>query len=155
MDIGNRLREERERLGMTQEVFGALGGVLKRALIRYESGERYPDAAFLRGVSAVGVDVLYVLTGQRTPKVPSLDALPEDERVLLSGYRLCNAQAKHHLLQSATLLAAGLPSAPSTSHSGMNMSDVGDGNVQIGSIGGSYSAIPPKPSPRSKPKKTK
>ena len=65
MDIGTRLREERERLGMTQEGFGQAGGVLKRALIRYEKGERMPDATFLAAIAAAGADVLYILTGQR------------------------------------------------------------------------------------------
>ena len=66
MDIGTRLREERERLGMTQEGFGQAGGVLKRALIRYEKGERMPDATFLAAIAAAGADVLYILTGQRS-----------------------------------------------------------------------------------------
>ena len=66
MDIGTRLREERERLEMTQEEFGQAGGVLKRALIRYEKGERMPDAAFLAAIAAAGADVLYILTGQRS-----------------------------------------------------------------------------------------
>ncbi len=65
MDIGTRMREERERLGMTQEELGQIGGVLKRALIRYEKGERMPDAAFLAAIAAAGADVLYILTGQR------------------------------------------------------------------------------------------
>ena len=65
MDIGMRLREERDRIGMTQEAFGQAGGVLKRALIRYEKGERMPDAEFLAAIAAAGADVLYVLTGQR------------------------------------------------------------------------------------------
>ena len=59
------MREERERLGMTQEELGQIGGVLKRALIRYEKGERMPDAAFLAAIAAAGADVLYILTGQR------------------------------------------------------------------------------------------
>ena len=66
MDIGTRLREERERLGLTQEGFGQAGGVLKRALIRYEKGERMPDATFLAAIAAAGADVLYILTGQRS-----------------------------------------------------------------------------------------
>ena len=66
MDIGTRLREERDRLGMTQEGFGQAGGVLKRALIRYEKGERMPDATFLAAIAAAGADVLYILTGQRS-----------------------------------------------------------------------------------------
>ena len=40
MSIFLRLREERERLGFSQEAFGVLGGVQKRAQINYEKGER-------------------------------------------------------------------------------------------------------------------
>jgi hypothetical protein len=50
-------------------------------------------------------------------------------------------------------MGALLSAVPTSAASGgMNMSNLGDGNVQIGSIGGSYSAAPPKPSPRKKTK---
>jgi transcriptional regulator with XRE-family HTH domain len=67
--IGERLREERERLGLSQPAFAEVGGVQKRAQINYEKDERHPDAAYLAAVAAAGVDVLYVLTGQRTEAV--------------------------------------------------------------------------------------
>lgn len=60
---GERLREERERLGLSQSAFGELGGVLKRAQINYEKGERQPDAAYLSAIADAGADVLYILTG--------------------------------------------------------------------------------------------
>lgn len=66
MSTGQRLREERERLGLNQVDFGAVGGVKKVAQINYEKGERQPDAAYLSAVAAAGVDVLYVLTGVRS-----------------------------------------------------------------------------------------
>ncbi|HBO9342665.1 helix-turn-helix domain-containing protein [Pseudomonas aeruginosa] len=65
--IGERLREERERKGMNQSSFAEVGGVQKRAQINYEKDERHPDAAYLAAIAAAGVDVLYVLTGQRAP----------------------------------------------------------------------------------------
>lgn len=108
MDIGARLREERERLEMTQEALGHAGGVLKRALIRYEKGERMPDAAFLAAIAAAGADVLYILTGQRAGGAPSVPALDTAEQVLLDSYRRCGATAKQNLIQTAALLSAGL-----------------------------------------------
>ena len=66
MNIGERLREEREKIGYSQEKLGAIGGVQKRAQINYEAGERQPDAAYLRGVAQVGIDVQYVLLGVRS-----------------------------------------------------------------------------------------
>lgn len=151
MSIGERLREERNRLGMSQPNFAALAGTTKQTLFSWESGKTAPDGFQMTALSAHGVDLLYVLTGQRTPTAHPADALPEDERRLLNGYRLCAPEAKQHLIQSAALLAAGV-SSPAAAPGGMNMSNLGDGNVQIGSIGGSYSAVPPKPSPRKKTK---
>lgn len=60
-----RLKEERERLRMSQEGFGVLGGVTKRTQAYYESGERTPDATYLAGIAGGGVDVNYVITGER------------------------------------------------------------------------------------------
>ncbi|UZT80640.1 helix-turn-helix transcriptional regulator [Ectopseudomonas chengduensis] len=65
--FGDRLRMERERLGLNQEGLGEIGGVKKLAQINYEKGKRHPDAEYLAAVAAAGVDVLFVLTGQRTP----------------------------------------------------------------------------------------
>jgi transcriptional regulator with XRE-family HTH domain len=61
--IGNRLKEERARLGITQEKMALAGGVQKRAQARYESGERCPDGHYLARVAELGADVNYILTG--------------------------------------------------------------------------------------------
>ena len=92
MDIGTRLREERERLGMTQEGFGQAGGVLKRALIRYEKGERMPDATFLAAIAAAGADVLYILTGQRSGVAAAAPVAAEPPAAQLSRRALAVAQ---------------------------------------------------------------
>lgn len=66
-NIGERLREERERLGMSQAAFGQLAGVKKNAQFNYEAGHRSPDSEYLSAVARHGADVLYILTGRRTP----------------------------------------------------------------------------------------
>ncbi|WP_080762412.1 helix-turn-helix domain-containing protein [Chromobacterium violaceum] len=66
--IGDRLREERERLGLNQTDFAALGGVGRKSQFNYEESERQPDAAYLAAISVAGADVLYILTGQRQGK---------------------------------------------------------------------------------------
>lgn len=107
----DRLREERERLGLSQEKFGAAGGVQKRAQINYENGERKPDAEYLELVAKLGVDVVYLVTGERDPA-----ALDTSERLLLDRYRACPDAARQHLLQTAVLLASGLaPAGPAPS----------------------------------------
>lgn len=52
--IGSRLREERERLKLTQRAFGEFGGVEPNAQGKYESGERAPKADYLAAVAAQG-----------------------------------------------------------------------------------------------------
>ena len=105
MNISDRLREERERLGLNQVEFGAVGGVKKLAQINYEKGERHPDSAYLAAIAAAGADVLYILTGERSSAQPAHDAA---EQVLLDSYRRCSSQARQNLIQTAALLAAGL-----------------------------------------------
>lgn len=97
--IGERLREERERLGFNQTAFGAIGGVQKQAQLKYEKGERFPDASFLEAVSKVGADVQYIVTGQR-----SAQALTGDEEQLLTLFRAAPLAVKASALAG---LAAG------------------------------------------------
>lgn len=87
--IGQRMREERERLQLSQEAFGKLGGVARVAQFNYERDERRPDAEYLSAVAAVGVDVLYVVTGERTPPRDGGVSLSHDEGELLAMYRAC------------------------------------------------------------------
>ncbi|MBB3272950.1 transcriptional regulator with XRE-family HTH domain [Pseudomonas sp. OG7] len=83
--FGPRLREERERLGMTQRVFGEIGGVEPNAQGKYESGERTPRVDYLAALSVRGVDALYVLSGIRSPA--QLEGLSTDESGLLGAFR--------------------------------------------------------------------
>ncbi|KVH68805.1 transcriptional regulator [Burkholderia cepacia] len=84
--IGNRLKDERMRIGLSQAEFAALGGLGKQAQLNYESGARSPDANYLAALAKVGVDPLYVITGERAH--PS--TVPEDEAALLEGFRQLN-----------------------------------------------------------------
>ncbi|WP_171052544.1 XRE family transcriptional regulator [Ruegeria sediminis] len=71
--VGARLKEERERLGLSQIAFADLGGVKKHAQINYESDRRKPDSSYLSLISKEGADVLYILTGKRVdaPRNPT------------------------------------------------------------------------------------
>ncbi|WP_414705744.1 helix-turn-helix domain-containing protein [Pseudomonas sp.] len=82
--IGDRLRKERERLGLNQTAFAEAGGVQKRAQINYEKDERHPDAGYLAAIAVAGVDVLYVLTGQQSNLRPSVD-LPGKTRLVTNS----------------------------------------------------------------------
>jgi len=65
MSCGERLREERQRLGLTQTALGEAGGVRVQAQRLYEQDKRNPDTKYLAAIAASGVDVLYVITGRR------------------------------------------------------------------------------------------
>lgn len=65
-DIGQRIRAERERVGLSQTELGALGGVQKNAQHNYESGKRTPDALYLACIARAGIDVAFIVTGERS-----------------------------------------------------------------------------------------
>lgn len=73
MSVSDRLREERERLGMTQAVFGEMAGVKKLAQVKYEKGVRSPDSDYMQRIAGAGVDVGYILTGIRTIRRPGMN----------------------------------------------------------------------------------
>lgn len=90
LNIGERLREERVRLGYNQADFAAIAGVAKTSQFNYEKGERSPDAAYLAAVAEKGVDVLYVVTGVRQPA--SADELSPEGLDFCSWFRKLTAQ---------------------------------------------------------------
>lgn len=89
-DAGERLRNERTRLGLTQNDFAQLGAVNRNTQGSYEKGDRNPDAAYLYGIATAGADVLYVVTGERVPE--SASTLNEDEILLLNQFRALHEQ---------------------------------------------------------------
>jgi transcriptional regulator with XRE-family HTH domain len=99
--IGENLKQERLRLNLNQEQFAELGGVRKRAQISYEQGERVPDADYLSGVAAAGVDVQFVLTGKL-----STSALSDEENELISGYRGLDSRGRAGVLGTIRGLTA-------------------------------------------------
>jgi transcriptional regulator with XRE-family HTH domain len=96
--IGDRLRDARLTLGLSQTAFAESGGVQKGAQIKYEAGDRYPDAAYLAAVARLGVDVRYVITGD--PGSGAF-ALSDDERALLEAYRAAPALGQEYIRRCA------------------------------------------------------
>lgn len=66
-NIGQRLKEERDRLGFSQEAFGTRIGTTGRTVKKYEANETSPRASELLTAYSAGMDVLYVITGERLP----------------------------------------------------------------------------------------
>lgn len=104
MSPGARLKEERERLGFSQTDFAALTGASKKTQIRWEQGESHPGADALAIWMAHGLDVLYVLSGQRAANPPA-PALTKEERNLLDNYRNSDDRGKRAVQSAAFALA--------------------------------------------------
>ncbi len=103
MTLGERLREERKRLGLTQPELGDAAGTTKQTVFSWETGKSAPDGFQLSVLTNVGVDVLYVLTGQR-----SVLLLTDGDRVLLDNFHAAPAQVREGV---KTTLGAFAPSA--------------------------------------------
>jgi len=71
LSIAERLRTERQRLGLKQDELSAHGGVSRVTQGKYERGEGNPDAAYLAAIyHFAGADVGYILTGIRSIALP-------------------------------------------------------------------------------------
>ena len=68
--IGDRLREERERLGFSQTDFARLAASSKHSQIGWEKNTAAPNARYLASIADAGADVLYVVTGERKTAAP-------------------------------------------------------------------------------------
>ena len=111
VSIGERLREERGRLGLAQPALGAVGGVTKKTQMLYEAGERSPDAAYLAAIAAAGADVLYILTGERSQAIPPQALLPEGDRILLDNFHAAPPQVRDGVKTALGAFAPGAGTA--------------------------------------------
>lgn len=130
MAIGQRLKEERERIGLSQEQLGIIGGVKKLAQFRYENGETYPNAQYLAEVVKIGIDVNYVLFGTRAN-----NALTAEEEQLLATFRAAPPAVRQFMLggiaSSAGMKIEGNHNQQHNHTDADNMEIKGDNNVQI------------------------
>lgn len=108
MSVGNRLKEERKRLGLTQEAIGLACGVAKRTQILFEQDAHVPGGAYFAAADELGMDVAYVLVGRR-------DRLSEADADLLDAWRNASPSARIAAMAALTgAVPAGAGSAPRT-----------------------------------------
>lgn len=105
-NLGDRLREERERLTLNQNEMADAGGVKRNSQGNYERGKQHPDTAYLLAVARVGVDVHYVLTGNR---LAADLGLTEGEHSILQHYRQLNPADQAAVVRLVLALAAMPP----------------------------------------------
>jgi len=127
--VGERLKAERERLGLSQTALGEMCGVQKRTQINYENGDRSPDALYLAAFHAAGGDVMWVVIGTRT--APAL--LPPEESVLLDHYRASPPELRRAALR---VLLGGDAPPPLKSRQTAKVKQTGGSNVFQQSQGG-------------------
>ena len=86
-EIGSRLKEERERLGYSEEQIAQLLGVPLDAYIRFEEGEADPGIYRMPRLFAIGLDIQYIITSER--HLPG-----QEEDVLLKKFRTLSLKGK-------------------------------------------------------------
>ena len=64
-EFGERLKSEREQLGMSQAKIGKACGVTKLTQLRYERSKGSPSVGYWKTLHELGVDILYVITGEK------------------------------------------------------------------------------------------
>lgn len=101
--VGDRLKEERDRLGLSQTDFGALGGVSRGTQKAYEQGANSPDLRYLATLERAAVDVQYVLTGVKASI--SKDGIDSAESRILENYRSLSEGDKASVQRLTSALA--------------------------------------------------
>lgn len=93
--FGQRLKDERTRLGLTQPMLAEYVGSAKRTVVDWEQEKSSPTAKQLMAMQGMGVDTHYLLTGQRSVSIE----LHADEEMLLDSYRALPKDKKKVALQ--------------------------------------------------------
>ena len=105
MTIGRRIKEERTRLKLKSKEFAEMVECHPVTQSNYETGKRVPDLEYLEKLAAIGVDVGYIVSGQRG-QMP----LTPEEKELLRLYRSASLPGKAAAV--AALTAGGIPASP-------------------------------------------
>jgi len=79
--VGERLKEERERLGLNQTEFGVLLGVSRGSQKNYELGASSLDLRYVAALEEHGVDAAFVLTGRRSTPLGQQFTAAEEELI--------------------------------------------------------------------------
>ncbi len=61
--FGERLREERKRLGLNQGQLAEIAGCQRLAQLQYENESSVPTIRYLNAIAAAGVDLAYLVLG--------------------------------------------------------------------------------------------
>jgi len=109
VEIGNRIRAARERLGLTQAALAQQVGVTRSAVAQWETGRAGQVGGHLAQIAAVlGLGIDHLLRGgaaQSLAQEFGESGLTGDEMAILRLYRNCPADDRAILLRMARRLS--------------------------------------------------
>ena len=97
--FGNRLKEERKKLGLTQAQAAEKCGVVREMWGKYESGQFWPNCEVIFSFISLGADVSFLFAGKKPSE--NSDGLREDEKELLDYYRSATVKSRDIILTIA------------------------------------------------------
>lgn len=113
LGIAARLRQERERLDLTQSQLADLLGVTRFTISNYESGWRMPTADQLHAMAEAGADTSFVLSG--IPLLSSADGHERFAKILAALREHCRLSKYEipddEIVKAAIFLAEGVRSS--------------------------------------------
>ena len=117
VEVGQRIKDARESIGMTQWELGDLVGVKERSIQNYEAGKKIPFPAMATIADLTGTSVVWLLYGTHSPP----GAVSQDYLDTLSdrvtAIQMEVATIRTQLEAMRRLLEQLAASAPSTSRS--------------------------------------
>ncbi len=130
MQLHERIKSERKRLGYNQTEFAQIANATRGTASNWETGTGSPDAQALAALAAVGVDVLYVVTGERDFVPPP--SLTAEEQTLLDYFR----DASKEVRRAALGALIGAPTGSAIHQGGTHSQhSSGAGAIHIGTVG--------------------
>ncbi|MCC8379535.1 helix-turn-helix domain-containing protein [Xenorhabdus sp. PB30.3] len=88
--MGSRIKEERERLGLSQDEFASLVGYALIQQICYERDEVPLGGVYLQALTKHGIDTLYIITGNRLRPIN----ISAEEQEIIENYRAMNTASR-------------------------------------------------------------
>lgn len=105
--IGSRLKEERNRLGWTVPAMAEKAGVARNTILNWQNGSSSPPVETLAKLGGEGIDLVYVLLGQRSTVLPGASEEERAEITALVDCYLCLEQDGRDALQSVASALVG------------------------------------------------
>lgn len=102
--IGARIKEERLRLGLSQEALASscerlgAGKTSRQSIRNYEIGSQSPGTLFIASLTALGFDILYIFSGNKA----RAHLLDSRETALIDNYRASEDVGKSAIEMTAT-----------------------------------------------------